>query len=159
MGTLEELGNLLLSLFSSLPPGTIILLGFPLSAPLRGSTSLHCCLRQTGEENWGQIQGVHPSSAIHPPPMGGTSNSNLIRYMADGSAWLGTMEEYPLHGYCAELEHLILNAGREQAKGGEDLAVHSMNTSISPFHWKTTKAGTCTVLAGRGSLASRAPLP
>jgi hypothetical protein len=27
LGTLEELGNLLLSLFSSLPPGTIILLG------------------------------------------------------------------------------------------------------------------------------------
>jgi hypothetical protein len=37
---------------------------------------------------------------------------------------MGTLEDYPLHGYCAELEHLILNAGREQEKGGEGLAVH-----------------------------------
>ncbi len=83
--------------------------------------------------------------------MGGTSNTNLIRYIADGSAWLGTMEDYPLHGYCAELEHMIVNAGRDQEKGGEGLAIHyDKYISTYPSLWMTTKAGTCTVLAGRG---------
>jgi hypothetical protein len=43
------------------------------------------------------------------------------------------LEEYPLHGYCAELEHLILNAGREQEKGGEGLAVHYDEYLYLPF--------------------------
>jgi hypothetical protein len=65
--------------------------------------------------------------------MGGTSSTNLIRYIAEGSAWLGTMEDYPPPGYCAELEHLILNAGREQEKGGEGLATHYDEYLCLPF--------------------------
>jgi hypothetical protein len=43
------------------------------------------------------------------------------------------MEDYPLPGYCAELEHLILNAGREQEKGGEGLATHYDEYLYLPF--------------------------
>jgi hypothetical protein len=94
-----------------------------------------------------------------PPAMGGTSNTNLIRYMADGSAWLGTLEDYPLHSYCAELEHLLNNAGREQEKGGEGLATHYEEYSTYHTLWMTLRAGTCTVLVGRGFHCIWSPSP
>jgi hypothetical protein len=103
LGTLEKLGNLLLSLFSSLPPGTIILLGSLSQLRLGGLQAYTTACVKLGKKIGVKFGESIQTLPYIPPPMGGTSNTNLIRYMADGSTWLGTLEEYPLHGYCAEL--------------------------------------------------------
>jgi hypothetical protein len=133
LGTIEELGNLLLSLFSSLPQGTIILLGSLSQLRLGGLQAYTAACVKLGKKLGAKYGEAIQTLPFIPPPMGGTSNSNLVRYIADGSAWMGTLEDYPLHGYCAKLEHLILNAGREQEKGGEGLAVHYDEYLYLPF--------------------------
>ncbi len=114
MGTFEELGNLLISLFSYLPGGTTILIGSLSQLRLGGLQSYSAASVKVGKKlavKFGDSIRILPFIPP-PPPKGGTSNTNLIRYMADGSAWLGTLDDYPLHSYCAEFEHLLNNAGR-----------------------------------------------
>jgi hypothetical protein len=118
LGTLEELGNLMLNLFSYLPAGTTILIGSLSQLRLGGLQSYTAACVKLGKKLAVKFGDAIQTLPFIPPLMGGTSHTNLIRYMANGSAWLGTLEDYPLHGYCAELEHLLDNAGREQEKGG-----------------------------------------
>jgi hypothetical protein len=108
----------LLSLFSYLPGGTTILIGSLSQLCLGGLQSYSAASVKVGKKLAVKFGDSIRTLPFIPPPMGGTSNTNLIRYMADGSAWLGTLEDYPLHSYCAELEHLLNNAGREQERGG-----------------------------------------
>jgi hypothetical protein len=133
LGTFEELGNLLLSLFSYLPVGTTILIGSLSQLRLGGLQSYSAASVKLGKKLSVKYGDSIRTLTFIPPAMGGTSNTNLIRYMADGSAWLGTLEDYPLHSYCAELEHLLNNAGREQEKGGEGLATHYEEYLYLPY--------------------------